>query len=150
MSRKALTINSSWVFEVIGTVFTGIEYATYARLDAIEYIPLHSMDRNRWEDAVYRRDPDDPDSSPPSVLEMLVAFAERLSVNDTEEHEPKYYLDKMIETLLDGCPPENIEDRVYLWYERTETPKGRVGLFPGNTAEVDLWYQAMWWLDGPH
>lgn len=136
---------------------------------------LMEMDANRYEDGIDLRYkfgyenyiPDAQvtvllDNKPCSILEMMVALAVRcendiMSNTDIGNRTPEWFW-KMIGSLGLGRMIDSNFDEAYCkavlkrFIERRYNANGAGGLFTipnieKNMTEVEIWYQAMWYLD---
>lgn len=140
-----------------------------------EFIYILEMDGNRAEDGVdlryrfgYEESYDSPmittylDDRPCSILEMMVALANRCEENimddpDFGNRKGKWFWG-MIETLglidmTDDCFDKNYVDSVIgIFLDREYSPDGKGGLFAIENCKydmrtVEIWYQMCWYLD---
>ena len=99
---------------------------------------------------------------PCSVLEMMVALARRcyhsiLSVGGSRDKTNEIFKLMLVNLGLDKCTDDNIGEefvnqRIDDLLNRTYSPDGRGSLFyipniQEDMRQVDLWYQAMWYID---
>lgn len=140
-----------------------------------EFIYILHMDGNRAEDGIdiryrfgYEYGVDDCviaeglDTRPCSVLEMLVALSIRCEENIMEDEaigdRTGQWFWGMIASLGLGSMSDNRFDAEYVDYildrfmNRKYDPDGRGGLFTlenprRDLRNVEIWYQAMWYLD---
>ena len=132
-----------------------------------EFVYVHPMDRNRAEDgmeqrryflqAAFTKGTDEFLNYPCSVLEMLVAFAERACFQ-TDQSTIHWFWIFMNNLNLDEYRRVSNADKpvieeilnVFMW--RLYDPYGRGGLFPmrrthNDQRKVELWYQFFEYLD---
>lgn len=138
-------------------------------LDSIPFYALLEMDNNRIQDAYNLRieyckqfpmmDYTEFLSRPCSILEVMVALAIRCETIMTNSEEDrtglwlKYMLqslglDNMVDMVYDPVEANNV---IRKFLQRTYEPNGRGGLFyiPSvgtDLRQIDIWYQAMWYL----
>ncbi len=144
-------------------------------LDDREFVYTMPMDANRYEDGIdlrYRfgceHDLEEPiiatelDDRPCSIFEMMVALALRCEIHIMDNLEignrtSQWFLD-MIESLGLARMTDDRFDRRYAdnvlnqFIDRDYERNGKGGLFTirsrrQDMRRVDIWYQAMWYLD---
>lgn len=140
-------------------------YAPYGYRDLcgkLNEIPFHSDirdDNNRIDDAIYFREEtlDERENEPPSVLLVLVALLNRMSLMLDNEYSVKDLLEECISNADLGWYSDDHTDKLPTWVNRVEDevervlnhdigPNGEHGWFPtqeyfGNQKKMSLWKQ---------
>jgi hypothetical protein len=156
----------TWLYGKVASVHLRSRQRSYwtlfRQLYKKEFVWNHPRDENRAHDAVALRGDfmDEEDwgymdrewfDAPPSVLEVLVAIARRLSVE--VDGEPRQWFWEMMHNLglesfndASQYPPKEVEVILDTLVRRKYTRDGRGGLFPLRHADrdqrqVELWYQ---------
>ena len=166
----------NWMFKQIN-IDDDKPYSKLLRtLHEIDFTYLIEMDGNRYEDGIDLRylfrdkvgysDKEIAiylDDSPCSVFEMMLALAIRLEVGIMYDPEQGYRTDiwfwDMVDSLgLTGMTDDlfdefTVKRKVYAFLERKYNRDGSGGLFTIKNSKCDLrnveiWYQANWYLNG--
>ena len=148
----------------------GSEYTSLlAFLNNVPYTFILLMDENRLIDGydmrshyVYETGLNDipGDEVPVSVLEVMVALVLRIDkeyTGDYGNNAPVFFW-SMVKNLNllsmsnDIFDMDYVMHRVEIWLTGNYEPNGRGGLFTvdwydGDLRQIDIWYQAMWWLE---
>ena len=140
-----------------------------------EFTYTISMDGNRYADGInlryrFAREADIPhpiiaselDNNPCSILEVMVAlalrFEEDIMTNDDYGDRTYIWFDDMITSLGlaemtdSNIDPEFVDDILSRFLNHDYASNGKGGLFTVNDSQYDLryveiWYQAMWYLN---
>lgn len=141
----------------------------FEKLFNTDFFYIVEMDKNRAEDGLTIRNNyilangvvDFDKSKPCSVLEMMFALAKRcedsiMHDSDWGDRTPKWFwvmiknmgLHEMTDEKFDE---KYVEEHIDILLERKYSPNGKGGLFRvsnhGDLREVEIWYQAMWYLN---
>lgn len=156
----------TWLYSRVGSVHLRSRQRTYwsllRQLYDYEFVCTHPRDENRVHDALALRSDflDEeggfPDRSwhqmPCSVLEVLVALAQRLSVEF--DGEPRQWFTEFLQNLelisyndATRYSPKEVDDILNKLVWRKYSRDGRGGLFPlrypdQDQTKVEIWYQA--------
>jgi len=145
-------------------------YKLFKKLDSVLFTITYKFkrDKNRLEDGLDLRHRFDPDYTPdelnrdPSVLEVMIALAFRIeeTIMDNPEagdRTAQWFWGMVTNMGLGGMFDDNYSEEYVDWaitrmLERKYEPDGKGGLFrvrnnPRDLRKVEIWDQALWYLD---
>ena len=164
-----------WMYRIVKQ--PNADYRDLLRcLDNIDFYYILPRDDNREGDGIelryqfgYEYDisqskiAEELDNRPCSVLEMMVALARRIEIHIM--YDPEYgdrtadWFGEMLDNLdlsymTDGlCDQKEVETVIHRFLERDYARTGDGGLFvikdpPRDMRDVEIWCQAMWYING--
>ena len=173
MSKNLTQLYFDWLYGEVSDLMIHQYRELLYFLFNMPFYAKHPMDENRADDGInlrylfgnLRAYPDyiianELDTTPCSVLEMMVALAKRMETiaeNPSEGNRTSKWFIFMLSNLgLSKMYDGNYDNRLVVkkvtnFMERNYKPNGEDGLFMlefprSDMRQVEIWYQAMWFL----